>query len=219
MQFWLQNYDKRLLQSIEAGWTVDRSLNNGDAGSAYVFTFYMTDGYTQGGNNLGGYNRVVNGWVQYSSTVFPGIRINGYSKVGGPQVDISIKAQLYEGNWWIAVQGAWMGYYPCWLFNGGICNRVEWVTFGGELFSSLSNPCFTKDEMGSGLQAQDGWAKAAFARNLRVQTDTVGTMLNDNGTGYADSANKCSPDPYDIQTHMNSGTNWGSYFYVGGPTA
>jgi len=115
LQTWLQNYDKPLLQSIEAGWTVDKNLN-GDT-LPHLFLFYTTNGYTAEGNNLGGYNQQYSGWKQYSSSVSPGARINGISTVGGQQFDISIKFQLYQGNWWFAVQGSWIGYYPASLFN------------------------------------------------------------------------------------------------------
>ncbi|SAL82301.1 hypothetical protein AWB68_06467 [Caballeronia choica] len=40
---------------------------------------------------------------------------------------------------------------------------------------------------------------------------------HNNGTAETDTANG-GADLYTIQMHMNSGTNWGSYFYVGGPT-
>jgi hypothetical protein len=215
MQIWLQNYDKPQLQSIEGGWTVDKNLNGDTA--PHVFTYYTTNGYTQDGNDLGGYNRLVAGWVQYSASIFPGIRINGASTQGSAQLDIAIKFQLYQGNWWIAVQNQWMGYYPGSLFNGGVANDAEWLGFGGEIYSSLANPALTDDQMGSGRQAADGWTHAAFARNLRNQSDTNGTMVNNNGTAETDTANG-GADPYTIQMHMNSGTNWGSYFYVGGPT-
>ncbi|MGO8816916.1 MAG: neprosin family prolyl endopeptidase [Terriglobia bacterium] len=223
LQFWLQNYDKPQLQSIEGGWTVDQNLN-GDS-SPHVFTYYTTNGYTADGNNQGGYNSQYSGWVQYSNSVFPGIRINGYSTYGGPQYDISMKFQLYREptngqlNWWIAVQGVWMGYYPASLFNGGVGNDVEWIGSGGEVFSSLSNPAATQDQMGSGWQAQCGWTRAAFLRNLRNQSDLNGTMVNDNGVGVSDIATKTGADPYTIQMFMNSGGSWGSYFYLGGPTA
>ena len=222
LQFWLQNYDKPQLQSIEGGWTVDQNLN-GDS-SPHVFTYYTTNGYTADGNNQGGYNSQYSGWVQYSNSVFPGIRINGSSTYGGPQYDISMKFQLYREptngqlNWWIAVQGVWMGYYPASLFNGGVGNDVEWIGSGGEVFSSLSNPATTQDQMGSGWQAQCGWTRAAFLRNLRNQSDLNGTMVNDNGVGVSDIATKTGADPYTIQMFMNSGGSWGSYFYLGGPT-
>jgi hypothetical protein len=215
MQTWLQNYDKPQTQSLEMGWTVDKNLN-GDT-IAHVFTYYTTNGYSADGNNLGGYNRLYSGWAQYSATVFPGIRINGVSAPGGQQLEVSIKIQLYQGNWWFAVQGIWMGYYPASLFAGGIGNYAEWVAFGGEVYSSLTNPSLTKDQMGSGRQAQDGWTHAAFQRNLRNQSDLNGTMVKNNGTPSSDTANG-GANPYDIQMHMNSGTTWDSYFYVGGPT-
>jgi hypothetical protein len=149
--------------------------------------------------------------------VFPGIRINGISTPGGQQLDVSIKFQLYKDNWWCAVQGVWMGYYPASLFSGGIGNYAKWVGFGGEVYSSMTNPALTKDQMGSGRQAQDGWTHAAFLRNLRNQSDANGTMVNNNGTAETDTANG-GANPYDIQMHSNSGSTWGSYFYVGGPT-
>ena len=215
LQIWLQNYDKQT-QSIEMGWTVDRNLN-GDT-IAHVFTYYTTNGYAKDGNNLGGYNRIYSGWVQYSPTVFPGIRINGVSTPGGTQLDISFKVQIYEGNVWIAVQGIWMGYYPGSLFgNAGIMKGAQWFGCGGEVYSSLANPSQTKDQMGSGREAQDGWTRAAFVRNLRVQSNLAGAMVNSNGSAESDTANGGS-NPYDVQMHMNSGSTWGSYAWVGGPT-
>jgi hypothetical protein len=44
-------------------------------------------------------------------------------------------------------------------------------------------------------------------------------MVDFNGVAETDSANNCLSDPYDIELHMNSGTSWGSYLYVGGPVA
>lgn len=215
IQTWLQNYEKQT-QSIEGGWTVDKSLN-GDI-IAHVFTFYTTNGYGPSGNDVGGYNRQYSGWKQYSSWCFPGIRINGASTQGGTQLGISIKYQLWQENWWFAVQGVWMGYYPASLFSGGIGNKAEWVGFGGEVYSSLANPEQTNDQMGSGRQAQDGWKEAAFQINLRNQTDLQGTMINHDGAAETDAATAGGSDPYNIQMHMNSGGGWGSYCYLGGPT-
>ena len=72
--------------------------------------------------------------------------------------------------------------------------------------------------MGSGRQAKDGWTFAAFLRNLRYQSDTNGTMVNSNGSAETDTATGSAEDPYTIQMDMNSGSSWGSYLYVGGPT-
>jgi Neprosin len=221
LQVWLQNYDKPEPQSIEGGWTVDQILN-GDT-QPHIFTYYTTNGYTGDGNNLGGYNTLYSGWVQYSSAVFPGIRINGISTLGGTQTDVSMKFQLYREpnngplNWWVAVQGIWMGYYPASLFNGGLGNKVDWIGCGGEVFSSLPNPELTQDQMGSGVQAEAGWTYAAFLRNLRNQFDLNGTMVNNDGIATRDAPTVGGADPYTIQMDMESRSTWGSYFYVGGP--
>jgi hypothetical protein len=103
MQFGLQNRDVPQTHSLEAGWTVDVGLN-GNA-TPHVFTYYTTNDYTKDGNNLGGYNRTVAGWVQYDAHVYPGATINGSSVIGGQQMEVSTKYQLWQGNWWFQVQG------------------------------------------------------------------------------------------------------------------
>jgi hypothetical protein len=220
-QLWLQNYQKPELQSLEGGWTVDWGLN-GDK-YAHLFTFYTTNGYTSEGDNLGGYNRLEKGWIQYNPTIFPGIRINGCSKLKGIQYELGVKYQLYEGNWWFGVNNKesgpwiWIGYYPARLFNGGLGNIVDWVSFGGEVCSALQNPCLTQDQMGSGLKAATGYGCADFQRNLRNQTNQSGAMVNFNGVPETDTANNCPHNNYTIKCFMNSVTNWGSYQFYGGP--
>jgi hypothetical protein len=221
MQAWLQNYSTGVTQSLEGGWTVDQSLN-GDT-QPHVFTYYTTNGYKQDGDNEGGYNRLHKGWVQVDQNLFPGVRINSTSTVGGPQYEISMKFQLYQEpnssnfNWWVAVQGIWMGYYPATLWKGGLEFSVGWVGCGGEVYSSLANPELTQDQMGSGYQAAGGWQKAAYLRNLRLQTDINGDMAENNGYASADAAVSGGPDPYTIALDMESGSTWDSYLFVGGP--
>lgn len=228
VQVWLQNYDK-VQQSIEGGWTVDKGLN-GDL-LPHVFTYFTTNGYAEDGDDLGGYNSLNKGWVQYSSpsttgrTVFPGIAITTVSNFDGPQFDIGMKFQLYKEpgsgllNWWVGAEGVWMGYYPASLFsNGGLGSLVQWVGAGGEIYSGLKDPEATQDQMGSGLQAAAGWGRAAYLRNLRIQSDMSGTMVDNNGTASSDAAVAGGADPYTIEMGMNSGGSWGSYIFVGGPT-
>jgi hypothetical protein len=222
LQVWLQNYDQPLLHSVESGWTIDQGLN-GDA-NAHLFTYFTNNGYNSNGNNQGGYNTQVTGWVQYSPSYFPGILLTPVSSWGGGQFEISMKWQLYREpttgvlNFWLAVNGNWIGYYPASLFSGGLENKIEWIGSGGEVYSSLANPEQTQDQMGSGWQAAAGWTKAAYLRNLRTQSDLNGTMVNNSGVATTDIATSSGSDPYTIQMDMNSGSSWSSYFYVGGPT-
>lgn len=217
MQCGMQNYDQAT-QSLEAGWTVDHGLN-GDW-VPHVFTYYTTNGYSGDGDNLGGYNRDVAGWVQYDSSVFPGATINGISTSGGTQLGISIKYMLYQSNWWFAVQGIWLGYYPASLFMGNqsvfstLGDHGEWTGFWGEVYSAVQDPSKTHDQMGSGLLAERGWTYACYQSNLRNQTDRAGGLTDHNGLGSVDAP---STAIYDIDMHMASGSSWGSYFYGGGP--
>ncbi len=221
-QTWLQNYDKPKTQSIEAGLTVDRSLN-GDTAN-HLFTYFTTNGYTGDGDNIGGYNRLKQGWHQVHATIYPGIKINGSSTQGGAsQLEIGLKYQLYNGNWWLGFNSnesgpwVWLGYYPASLFAGGIGGHASWASFGGEVFSALANPCLTTDQMGSGRHAAAGFSHAAFQRNMRTQSNTAGAMVNLAGSSETDSAaSTCPANQYTIQTFMNSAGSWASYQYFGG---
>jgi hypothetical protein len=222
-QTWLQNYQTPQVQSIEAGLTVDTGLN-GDSDN-HLFTYYTTDGYTKDGNNLGGYNRMYQGWIQYHASIYPGIAFNGSSVRGGAQLELGIKFQLYQGNWWFGVNyngsnsWIWIGYYPGSLFNNGLNDHAQWVSFGGEVYSALPNPCNTTDQMGSGTQAAGGYDVAAYQRNLRNQSDSAGTTVNFNGIAEVDAAaSNCSVNNYTIMCYMDSGSSWGSYQYYGGPS-
>ena len=67
--------------------------------------------------------------------------------------------------------------------------------------------------MGSGAFGEAGFGQASYQNNLRIQSDRGGTMTGHNGSPSAELAH------YDIVPTMNSGTDWGSYFYAGGPGA
>ena len=215
-QVWLQNYDKPQSQSVEAGWTVDKSLN-GDT-IAHVFTYFTANGYSSDGDNVGGYNQLHKGWVQYDANVHPGVRINGASTYGGGQLEVSIKFQLWQGNWWFSLQNIWLGYYPGTLFGGGIGDHVSWNGFGGEIYSSAANPQTTNDQMGSGHKAEAGWTRAAYQRLLRLQTDRNGSMTNATTLGTSTDTSSGASGNYDM-TYTANGGNWGSYFFYGGPAA
>jgi Neprosin len=85
-QTWLQNYQAAQTHSIEAGWTVDLALN-GDL-KPHLFTYFTTNGYGPGGDNLGGYNRLQAGWKQYHASIFPGVLLSPVSVINGAQVEL-----------------------------------------------------------------------------------------------------------------------------------
>jgi hypothetical protein len=216
-QVWLQNYDKPQSQSVEAGLTIDQGLN-GDA-LAHCFLYFTTNGYSSDGDNVGGYNQLHAGWVQYDRNLHPGVRINGASTYGGGQLEVAMKFQLWQGNWWFALQNIWLGYYPGSLFNGGLGDHVSWNAFGGEIYSSLPNPDLTTDQMGSGHKAEAWWTKAAYQRRLRLQTDRNGSMANAVSLSTSTDTSSGASGNYDILYNTDGGADWGSYFFYGGPAA
>jgi Neprosin len=216
-QIGLKNYDNPALQSLEAGWTVDRSLNKSDL--PHVFTYYTTNGYAKNGDSLGGYNSEYAGWVQVSPTIFPGAAIVDVSAPWIPLVELSLRCFLYLGNWWLSVGGSVMGYYPANLFVGGappnsgttLADHADWCAFWGEVYSARQNPSQTITCMGSGQHAKYGFCISCYQRNTKIQTDRAGNLRDSKGASSVEDANM-----YDMQLFNESGDDWGSYFYFGG---
>lgn len=200
------------LQTVEVGWQSYKDLYQ-DL-QPHLFVFYTTNGYSKSGNNLGGYNRDVNGWVQYSSTIFPGTVSSPRSVVGGAQFEMHLKVQLWQGNYWVAVNGNWIGYYPASLFRtDGLASSANNVAFFGEIVDSSEHVGATATWMGSGYWAEAGWEFAAYQRSLAYQSDASGTMQPYNpGSVWVTDTKE-----YTVDVHANSGSNWGSYFWFGGP--
>lgn len=69
--------------------------------------------------------------------------------------------------------------------------------------------------MGSGHWEQEGFGKAAYIRNIEYIDTSNREHDYDGSHGLVISDDK----RYNIQTHFNSGTDWGSYFFLGGPGA
>jgi hypothetical protein len=216
MQIGLNNNESGTLQTAEGGWQVYHDLYGDWA--AHLFVYYTTNGYSKDGDNIGGYNQDVDGWVQYDDTIHPGAISSPTSTWGGDQYILQIKYQFYEGNWWFRCNGRWIGYYPSGLWEGNqsvfdnLGDHASGIAFWGEVKDSEGGNTWT--DMGSGYWAEDGWTYAAFQSNLLVQTDRNGGLADYNGNDWASD-----PSLYDITTQMQSGTSWGSYFWMGGPGA
>jgi hypothetical protein len=219
MQIGLSNSDTGRKQTVEGGWQEFQD-EYGDW-VPHLFTYYTTNGYSDDGDNKGGYNQDVDGWVQYDGSIHPGATSSPNSTPGGGQYIMQIKYQWYESNWWFRVNGRWIGYYPGSLFMGNqsvfstLGDHADHIAFWGEVYDSDDVDGRTTTDMGSGYWAEDGWTWSAYQSNLRVQTDRGGSLADyDGGSGWASD-----PDMYDITTFMKSGSGWGSYFWMGGPGA
>ncbi|HEX7314382.1 MAG TPA: neprosin family prolyl endopeptidase [Pyrinomonadaceae bacterium] len=198
-------------QTIEAGWQEFRDLY-GDW-VPHLFVFYTTNGYTESGDNKGGYNRDVDGWVQYSDVVYPEAISSPNSTRGGAQYIMQIKYQLYQGNWWFCCNGRWIGYYPSSLFStSGLRSQAEKVAFYGEVVDSAKDAGSSWTDMGSGYWPENHWTWSAYMSNLRYQSGTGGSM-----SSYSGSTWESNPDEYGIESHFDDTGSWGSHCWLGGP--
>ena len=184
----------------------------------HLFTFYTTNGYSANGNNIGGWNREVTGWVQVDTQIFPGTVFSPLSTAGGTQYDLQIQYLLYQGNWWLWVKDRWIGYYPASLFGAGtnaalsLQTQSSQLTFYGEVYDS--HPQFTTTDMGSGKFPNAGFGQAAFIRNIDYTTTGNVQQIFTGGVNIVTDTSR-----YQLETHLSSGGSWGSYVYLGGPGA
>jgi hypothetical protein len=199
-------------QTLEAGW-----INYPNQVSApHLFTYFTTDGYASNADNKGGWNQDVAGWVQVDSEIFPGTVFSPNSVDGGAQYEMEIMYYLYSGNWWLWVLDRWIGYYPARLFSNGISGVTlatgsDNIFYYGEIYQSEG--ALTTTDMGSGEFASAGSGHAAYIKNMNY-IDT-NTYLQDYNANYWDS----DSSRYSHDQHLLSGTDAGSYVYLGGPGA
>lgn len=201
-------------QSVEVGKIEYYALNY--TYRPRLFTFFITDGYGNPGDNLGGYNRLQDGWIQYSEVGFPGMSLEPWESVtDGPQGEIEIEVRLHEGNWWVRVAGEWLGYYPGALFSSaGLGPFADEVVWYGEVYTS-KYPSATTTDMGSGAFAEAGINRAAYMRDINYYWSPIyfwrwshAPVKATDAACYSKDGPFHSPDP-----------DWSNWFFYGGPGA
>jgi hypothetical protein len=208
-QLWLTRGSGDGKQTLEVGHQEYRDLY-GDW-VPHLFVFYTTNGYTSSGDNQGGYNQDVDGWVQYSNQIHPEAVSSPVSTLNGAQFEMQLKVQLWQGNWWVRVNGVWIGYYPASLYNsGGLRSEASKVAWGGEIVDS-DHTGTTATDMGNGHWPEEGWQRAAYMNRLRYQSTTGGSMSR-----YSATAWESHPLCYGVEGHFDDGGSWGSHFWWGG---
>jgi len=211
------------MQAIEAGKIELQSLNGNR--EPHLFVYYRTSG-SASGDWVGGYNKLVDGWVQYSSSVAPGLSLVPWeSRENGAQYSLPIEVRLHEGNWWVRAAGEWAGYYPyckggdatpcntATLFSAsGLRDKASRLDWYGEVYDS-SAPAATSTDMGSGDFAADWWQHAAYMRNILYFWAPATAWWFDSGSLLVtDSACYSGSGP-----HYSSDPSWRNWFFYGGP--
>jgi hypothetical protein len=188
-------------QTAEVGWQ-NYPAKYGSQNSA-LFIYYTADNYS----STGCYNTDCGAFVQINSSWHFGSGFVNYSVTGGTQYEFSAQYYFYQGNMWLALGGAWVGYYPGSLYQGGqMTQYAQLVEYGGESVGTTTWP-----GEGSGAWANAGFGQAAYQSNL--------FYIDTSGAGIWETLTPDTPSTacYSIAgPYINTG-NWTRYFYMGGP--
>ena len=95
-QLWLIRGGGNGQQTLEVGHQEYRDLY-GDW-VPHLFLFYTTNNYTSQGDNKGGYNTDVDGWVQYGNTIHPGGPVNTAQPVRRDPVHHAVEGPALAGQ-------------------------------------------------------------------------------------------------------------------------
>ena len=211
------------MQAIEAGKIEHSSF--APSKRPTFFTYFRTSG-SASGDWVAGYNALVDGWIQVSGSVAPGMSLVPWeSATDGNQYSLDVEVRLWEGNWWVRAAGEWAGYYPYCkggdsppcaqgtLFSAaGIRDKAYRLDWYGEIFDE-SAPAATSTDMGSGAFANQRWGKAAYFRNLLYMwSPTNAWWWNSGSISTTDSACYSADGPW-----YSSDPNYRNWFYYGGP--
>jgi hypothetical protein len=189
-------------QTAEVGWQ-NYPAKYGSEDSR-LFTYWTADGY----NRTGCYNLDCAAFVQIANQGILGGGFTETSSLGGPQYEFSAQYQLFEGNWWLSIQGTWIGYYPGGVYQGGqLTQYAQAIEFGTEGVGTTIWPA-----EGSGYWSTSNFGLAAYQRTVYY------IDLNGNGIWATLQHEDPSPGCYSTTgTFFDSSSSWGVYFFEGGP--
>lgn len=211
------------MQAIEAGKIETSGFS--PSKRPVFFTYFRTNG-TASGDWVAGYNALVDGWIQVSGSVAPGMSLVPWeSTTNGSQYSLDIEVRLWQGNWWVWAAGEWAGYYPYCKGGGsspcsegtlfsaaGIRDKADRLDWYGEIFDE-SAPAATSTDMGSGAFANQRWGKAAYFRNITYfWAPSTYWWWGSGGISTTDPACYSADGPY-----YSSDPYWRNWFYFGGP--
>jgi len=205
-QQWTVGFGTKGVQTAEVGWQVFPGLYG--TSKPVLFAYYTADNYT----NTGCYNYSCGAFVQSSgSTIHLQTTIAPVSVIGGAQYTIADGYYLYAGNWWLAVQGQWVGYYPASLYSVGGSGGLETASTQWQVGTESDPGPNVWAPEGSGDFSSAGYPYASFFNNLLYRDSSNG--------GHVPSFTSVdsSPHCYSISNEAYGGSSWNYYLFVGGP--
>src|SRR3569833_779174 len=214
-QWVIANVTGQKLQTVEGGWIVYKQRWGTNA---RLFTIYTADDY--GPHSC--YNHDCGTFTQVNSHWYLGGPWDRYSVYGGLQWGFEMQWQLYQGNWWLFLRGPAdyeaVGYYPNKVFLGGPLGAgATDVVFGGEVANLTSTPANHFGPMGSAHFSEEGWTRAAYQNRIfRIMRDPHGANFGVWAVLKPILQTWTSCFTMGV-TPWQSGGNWGTYMYFGGP--
>jgi hypothetical protein len=194
-------------QSVECGWR-NGVIDGAPADSVpRLFVFYTRKDYAAG---QGCYNDYCPNGFAYAAGANHVLHaeLSPVSQPNGVQMDLRMGFSLIEGSWWFHVGGTWIGSYPASLFAPGtLATGARQAAFGGETTTGFG----VFPPMGSGRFPAEGFGKAAYQRLVGVN-DMTGISRHAQLT-----AGQVSTACYDVAISNNTPSDWGTFFFYGGP--
>ncbi|WCM95172.1 neprosin family protein [Acidovorax sp. NCPPB 2350] len=183
-QIWISSRDFK--QTLEVGW--QRRPGYPNWGNQSILFIYSTqDGYA----TTGCHNLECGQFVQTASGNVFGVAFasNRYSVKNGAQGAVKVAFERnQDGNWWLNVDGNWVGYYKANLYRGDLASPSASIVIsaGGETHTDDGSASLP---MGSGAFAASGYRQAAFQANHFYIDDSLKAYAVTN------LANFSVPDP------------------------
>ncbi|KAF8393476.1 hypothetical protein HHK36_021720 [Tetracentron sinense] len=174
-----------------------------------LFTYWTSDHY----GSKGCYNLDCPGFVQTNGNVTLGSIISPVSNYDGEQYSVSflIFMDKSEGNWWLEMQGNFLGYWPSSIYTT-MAESASAVYWGGVIFNSNPLGHHTATQMGSGHFPYEGYGKSSYISNLEI-VDSSNTLIAPVNLVPIITKSTC----YDLYIGEDKSTIYGTYFYYGGP--
>jgi hypothetical protein len=209
------SYQLEDLNTAEVGWHVYPAFHPSQQPLApHLFIYWTRDAYL----STGCYNLNCPGFVQVDSTWVLGGALAPYTTLAQKaefEYEFSIFIVFDSGTsgWWLLIQGTWVGYWPSSIYTTLQAGRADNLEWGGEIAPASTNP--TTTGMGSGAFPSAGYPVAAYQRNVSYGDAASGNWYYASFSGVGVTNTNC----YTVGIQQGGYTNWGSYFFFGGPGA
>jgi hypothetical protein len=215
VQIWVMGWGSLGTESLEVGLQrYDAMYGDSDQ---HLFIYSTRDAYSNSSSYPGCYNNTCSDFVQVSSNWYPATSWFDISVDGGTQyyIHAHVAKAGDGGDWWLAIDGEWMGYYPRYMYDG-VANDAQLIDYGGEAIDSQPAGRHTMTDMGSGYPAAAWWTHAAWVAAMRYHDSNPGG----NWITWAETTGLTTgidePGCYDVILDESADPSWHTYMYYGG---